>query len=137
MSRLLVDTSAYAAFKRGHVGITAALQQAEEIHLNAVVLGELLAGFRRGSRQSKNEEELRSFLSSSRVETMDITRETADRYAAIVSALRDVGTALPTNDVWIAATAMEHGLRLLTTDAHYRKVPQVVVDYFVSGPESS
>lgn len=134
MSRLLVDTSAYAAFKRGHAGITAALQQAEEIHLNPIVLGELLAGFRRGSRQSKNEDELGSFLSSSRVETMDITRETADRYAAIVSALRDAGTPIPTNDVWIAATAMEHGLRLLTTDAHYRKVPQVVVDYFVPGP---
>lgn len=130
MSRLLLDTSAYAAFKRGHAPVNAALQQAEEIYLNPVVLGELLAGFRRGSRRSKNEEELRAFLSSPRVHVVDVTEETADRYAVILNALRDTGTPIPTNDVWIAASAMEHGLRVLTTDAHYQNVGQVVVDYF-------
>jgi len=36
---------------------------------------------------------------------------------------------IPTNDIWIAASAMQHGLRLLTTDAHYQKIDQVIVDY--------
>jgi tRNA(fMet)-specific endonuclease VapC len=130
VSRLLLDTSAYAAFKGGHALVKAALQQAEEIYLNPVVLGELLAGFRQGSRRSKNEEELRAFLSSPRVHVVDVTEETAARYAVILNALRDTGTPIPTNDVWIAASAMEHGLRVLTMDAHYQNVGQVVVDYF-------
>lgn len=130
MSRFLVDTSAYAAFKRGHPGIVSVLQQADGIWVNPVVLGELLAGFRRGSRWNQNEEELRAFLASPRVEVVDITQETADRYAVIFTALRLAGTPIPMNDIWIAASAMEHGLRLLTTDSHYRKVGQVVVDHF-------
>jgi len=58
-----------------------------------------------------------------------LDQETAARYAAILNTLRNAGTPIPTNDIWIAATAMQHGLRLLTTDAHYVKVPQVIVDF--------
>jgi predicted nucleic acid-binding protein len=37
---------------------------------------------------------------------------------------------LLTNDIWIAATAMQHCLSILTTDAHYLKSSQVIVDFF-------
>jgi len=40
------------------------------------------------------------------------------------------GTPIPANDVWIAATAAQHGLRLLTLDAHFLRIPQVIVDFF-------
>lgn len=130
MNRVLVDTSAYSAFMRGHPDVQSALQQAEEILLNPVVLGELLAGFRLGRHRKKNEEELRHFLSSPRVSVVDIDQETADRYAVVFDALRAAGTPIPTNDLWIAASAMQHGLRLVTTDAHYQKAGQIVVDYF-------
>lgn len=62
--------------------------------------------------------------------------ETSERYAVILDSLREAGTPIPTNDVWIAASAMQHGLRLLTTDAHYRNVAQVIVDYLDPGPWS-
>ena len=58
-----------------------------------------------------------------------VDSETAERYALILTALWRAGTPIPTNDLWIAATAMQYGLRILTSDAHYRKVTQVVVDY--------
>ena len=54
-----------------------------------------------------------------------IGAETAQRYAEIFSYLRDRGTPIPTNDIWIAACAMEWGLRLLTTDARFDRLPQV------------
>ena len=73
---------------------------------------------------------LLEFLSSPRAGIVDITEETASRYAPIVNDLRAAGTPIPTHDVWIAASAMEHGLQLLTTDAHYRKVRQVFVVCF-------
>jgi len=130
MSRLLIDTSAYSAFMRGHGEVKGALQEADEIYLNSVVLGELRAGFMRGSRRRKNEGELKTFLASPRVSVLEMGEETADRYAVILNGLWKAGTPIPTNDIWIAASAMEHGLNVLTTDAHYQKIPQVIVDYF-------
>jgi predicted nucleic acid-binding protein len=129
--RLLLDTSAYSAFMRGHEIVKLSLQRAEEILINPVILGELRAGFLAGKRKRKNEEELETFLSSSRVRIVAIAEETADTYAAIVVSLRAAGTPIPTKDIWIAASAMEHGARILTTDAHYQKVPQVVVERYL------
>ncbi len=129
MTRLLLDTSGYSAFMRGHSEVVAALQEADEVCFNPVILGELLAGFMRGKRRKKNESELKMFLQSPRVKILDVNAETAERYAAILNSLWKAGTPIPTNDIWIAATAMQHGLHLLTTDAHYQKVSQIIVNY--------
>jgi predicted nucleic acid-binding protein len=129
MSRVILDTSAYSAFMRGHPEVKIALQEAEQIYFNPVILGELLAGFRRGKRTRKNMGELRTFLSSPRVSLVDVNEETAERYAVILNSLWAAGTPIPTNDIWIAASAMQHGLRVLTTDDHYQKVTQIIVDY--------
>ena len=85
--RLLVDTSAYSAFMRGHAGIKSSLQRADEIVVNAIVLGELAAGFIKGRRRRKNQEELNRFLSSPRVKAVDVTEETAERYGVILNSL--------------------------------------------------
>lgn len=134
MTRILLDTSAYSAFMLGHPEVKLALQRADEISLTPVVLGELLAGFIRGKWRKKNERELEAFLSSPRVQVVDVDADTAQRYAVILNALWKAGTPMPTNDIWIAASAMQHGLRLLTRDAHYRQVPQILVDYIASAP---
>lgn len=130
MRRIFLDTSAYAAFMRAHPGVMQAVQQAEEIYLNTVVLGELYAGFMGGRHRQKNEAELGTFLASPRARILGMDEETAQRYAVIFQALRAAGTPIPSNDIWIAATAMQHGLRVVTTDAHYREVIQVLVDCF-------
>ena len=127
MTRILLDTCAYSAFMRGHSEVKIALQEAEEIYLSPVVLGELHAGFRRGRQRGKNQHELHAFLSSPRAIIADIGEETALRYAEIVNFLRTAGTPIPTNNIWIAAGAMEHGLEILTTDAHFHRIPQVLV----------
>ncbi len=133
MSRLLLDTSAYSAFMRGHLEAREALQRADEVYINAVIIGELLAGFLRGERLTKNQRELETFLASPRVRVASIDEATAERYAIILNSLWRDGTPIPTNDVWIAATAMQYGLRLLTADAHYKKVRQVLVDFLPVG----
>jgi tRNA(fMet)-specific endonuclease VapC len=125
--RICLDTSGYSAFKRGHGGALAILQRAGEIVLPVVVLGELLAGFRIGSRERSNRQELDAFLESPRVHVAPLDLETAQRYAEILPYLRERGTPIPTNDIWIAATATEWGLRVLTTDAHFGWLPQVSV----------
>ncbi len=57
---------------------------------------------------------------------MDIGADTALRYGEIITFLRRLGAPIPTNDIWIAASAMELGAAVLTTDAHFRSIPQVL-----------
>lgn len=115
-------------FLRGNEEVVRALQGADEITLTPVVLGELRAGFLMGKHRTRNESVLREFMASSRVNVRDIDEETAERYAAIFAYLREQGTPIPTNDIWIAASAMQHGLKLITTDKHYLKLPQIIVE---------
>ena len=133
MSALMLDTSAYSAFKRGHIDAVEALRQPARVLLPSIVIGELLAGFELGSRPQENQAELAEFLASARVAIVDVTPATGQRYAHIYAHLRHAGTPIPTNDLWIAALAMEHGVELLTADAHFRYVPHILVRDLTAG----
>jgi len=132
--RICLDTSAYSAFFRGHAAIRELIQRANEIVLPPIVLGELLGGFRSGSRWAENRRLLEEFLASPRVRVAAIDTETAERYSEILDYLRRRGRPIPTNDLWIAASAMQHGLRLVTTDGHFGHVPQVSCELIVGRP---
>ena len=127
--RLLLDTSAYSSFMRGHEEIKRFVQEADTISFNPIILGELRAGFLRGRNREKNEAILKQFLASPRVKIISVEEETAERYAVIINSLWAVGKPITTNDIWIAANGMQHGLEILTTDAHFRHIPQVIVHY--------
>jgi tRNA(fMet)-specific endonuclease VapC len=130
MIRFLLDTSAYSAFMRRDPDVVQLFESAESLYLNPVVLAEVRAGFLLGTRREKNERALREFLQSSRVTVLPIDDETADRWAIIAVSLRKAGTPISSNDIWIAASAMQHGLPILTSDADFQKVPQVMVRHF-------
>lgn len=91
----------------------------------AIVLGELHTGFRGGSRRRRNEEELDAFLSDPFVEELEVDHEVARIYAEIVLALRAKGTAVPTNDAWVAATTARVGATLLAYDGHFASVDRI------------
>jgi tRNA(fMet)-specific endonuclease VapC len=127
MRRVLLDTSAYAAFRRGHPELKAVMQAAAEIIFNPVVLGELRSGFLKGTRAAQNERELRDFLASPRCRVVVIDDDTADRYAVIHDYLRRQGTPVSPSDLWIGASAAQHGLRVVTLDGDFERMPQVFV----------
>jgi len=129
-NRIILDTSAYSYFLKGNSGIKHSLQKADEIFLNPVIIGELLAGFSMGKKEKKNKEIFEEFVSSPRVRVIDINEETSKRYALVFKYLREKGTPVPTNDLWIAASAMQYGLKLLTADKHYLKIPQIIAEYY-------
>jgi tRNA(fMet)-specific endonuclease VapC len=120
--RVLLDTSAYAALMRGHTGVVERVRRSEEVLLSIVVAGELFFGFRRGNRYERNLEALDLFIRNPRVSLVPVTLTTAERFGRIASALRRKGTPIPTNDIWIAAHAMETGADLLSFDRHFEMV---------------
>jgi tRNA(fMet)-specific endonuclease VapC len=122
MRPLIIDTNAYVAFKRGDPRILKVLATADKLFFSVTVLGELLAGFAAGTKEAKNREELSKFLESPRVGVYPITELTADNYALIYASLRRKGQPIPTNDLWIAASALEHGAGVLTLDAHFKHI---------------
>jgi tRNA(fMet)-specific endonuclease VapC len=90
-----------------------------------VVLAELRAGFAVGTQGRANERFLQRFLAKAGVEVVYATDATTHRYATLYRQLRQQGTPVPTNDLWIAALVTEHGARLCTRDAHFENLAQL------------
>ena len=120
--RILLDSNAYSRLMRGDDQAAAVVRDATEILMSAVVVGELLYGFRSGSRLERNMADLRAFLNNPYVSFVPVGPVTADRYSRVAAALRAKGSPIPTNDVWIAAHAMETGADLVSADRHFESV---------------
>ena len=118
----MLDTNAYTGLLFGDESIFQEISKAQTVFMSVIVLGELHAGFRGGSKRKKNLDWLDRFLKKPNVETVDVTVETADVFGFLLDNLRRAGTPLPINDVWIAAHAMETGSVLVTLDSHFRKI---------------
>lgn len=122
MRPILLDTNAYTAFMLGRAEVVEVIAHADQLILTSTVLGELLGGFAAGQREAKNRAELSQFLASPRVDVQAVTAATADHYALVYASLRRKGQPIPSNDMWIAASAMEHGAAVLTLDAHFAHI---------------
>jgi tRNA(fMet)-specific endonuclease VapC len=125
VSRYCLDTVAYSHFKRGEERTCRLLDSAEWIGVPVIVIGELHAGFAKGSRFYRNVAELNEFLALPVVETLPVERTVAELFGEIVEDLRRKGHPSPVNDIWIAATCARSGATLLTWDAHFRSVSRI------------
>ena len=125
--RLLVDSNRYQDLCAGSPEVLRLIQRAQEIHLPFVVLGELRAGFACSTRGRENERVLARFLNSPRVHVLYADEATTHHYANLFRQLRTQGTPIPSNDLWVAALAMQHGLTLLSRDEHFAHLPQLQV----------
>ena len=128
--KILLDTNAYVGFKRNVVEMVDFIVSAETIMFSPIVLGELMFGFRNGTRFKENMEGLNKFLDHEAVELVQIGKITSDRYSRISVQLKHQGTPIPTNDIWIAAQTMEHGAELITSDPHFEKINGLVYTIF-------
>lgn len=117
--KILLDKNAYSALRRNHETVTELVREAEEVLLSTVVAGELLFGFRNGSRYEANVRVLVELLEDPNVRLLPVTWETADLFGRISAELRKKGRPIPTNDIWIAAHAQESGAELISSDPHF------------------
>ncbi|MBI3955606.1 type II toxin-antitoxin system VapC family toxin [Candidatus Gottesmanbacteria bacterium] len=124
MSKLLLDTNAYSKLVNlSDRSVKEAIEETETVFISTIILGELLSGFKRGSLEKKNRELLNRFLDKPTVEIVALNKETAEIYADVLLTLTRKGAPIPTNDIWIAASAIEHGAVLVTYDTHFLKIP--------------
>jgi len=119
---ILIDTNAYAAYRRGAPEAAEIIQRTPFIGVNAIVLGELLAGFAAGSRVDENTRDLQAFLASPRARFLPLDDATARVYARVYLDLKRDAHPSPTNDMWIAATAIQYNLAVFRFDDHFQAV---------------
>jgi tRNA(fMet)-specific endonuclease VapC len=124
--RLALDTNRTIDLFNGDRETLTLLEEAELVVLPFVVLGELRAGFAGGRRQAENEGTLRRFLLKDRVEIFFADEQTTYHYANVFRQLRQQGTPIPTNDMWVAALVLQHDLVLHARDRHFDYLPQLV-----------
>jgi len=122
-----LDTSAYSAFNRGDKRLRSWFTSENDIIIPIVVVGELRAGFAAGNKRKENEQLLQRFLDSPNVYVQSITDKTTVIYSFIYLGLRKKGRPIGTNDMWIAATALELDSELLTLDDDFSYVPDLML----------
>ena len=120
--RLSIDTNVYTALMRGDEVVVSQLKKASALSVSAIVVGELLFGFRHGTQLLNNRRQLESFLDEPYVHFLSVTLSTCDRYSMVAASLRAKGKPIPQNDIWIAAHALESGTDLLSFDGHFDHV---------------
>ena len=126
--KLVLDTNTYCDYAEGLPDVVDIMAtRSQSLSIPSVVLGELLYGFMKGSRQQFNEKKLCQIISHLNIEIIDVNADVARKYAFIYRSLEKKGTKIPINDVWIAACCMEVGGTLLTRDQHFEAVDQIEV----------
>ena len=74
---MLLDSNAYTLLMRGHGQVTELVRRTEEGLFSAIVIGELMYGFRQGSQFERNAADLRSILNSPYASFVDVGPVTA------------------------------------------------------------
>jgi predicted nucleic acid-binding protein len=117
---VILDTNGLSALAEGESALEPILRKAAEIAIPVIVLGEYRYGISQSRNRTQYERWLADYLPSFRI--LDVDERTAISYSAVRAELRQAGTPIPSNDVWIAALCRQHSLPLLSRDRHFDAV---------------
>lgn len=91
-----------------------------------ISVGELYAGAHQSARRAANISEVQRICLAIPVVGWDL--EIADQYGSLHALLRRKGKPIPENDIWIAATAIRHGMTLITLDKHFQSIDDLPIE---------
>jgi len=115
-SSVALDTSVAIDVLAGRAESLTA-QAISEFLLPVPVIGELRYGALNSRKADENLAEVERLVARCRV--MDITLATAAVYARLRLQLKPKGKPIPENDLWIAASCVEHDVKLAAVDGHF------------------
>ncbi len=118
--RYLLDANVAIDALNGRLDLSTRQDEGDDIYLSVQAVGELYFGVEKSDRPEANFAAIQ--VLSARFPVLPCTEETARHYARLRSRLRLRGKPIPENDIWIAATAFEHDLELVTRDSHFEQV---------------
>lgn len=119
-NKFLLDTNIIIEVFDGNTAIADKINKLQGFYISTIVLGELYIGINRVANKAKHAKKLESFLQLCSVLVAD--NMTAQHYGEIVAGLYKKGKPIPTNDIWIAATAIQHDLTLISRDKHFKEI---------------
>lgn len=117
---MLLDTNIVIEVFDGNKDIADKINKLPEFYITSIVLGELYIGVNRVTNKAKHLKKLNDFLKLCTV--LEVDSVTAVHYGEIIASLYKKGKPIPVNDVWIAASAIQHGLTLITRDKHFSEI---------------
>ena len=123
--RILIDSNRFIDFCAGEEAVVDVFEQAALLVVPFIVLAEIRVGAHSIKRGNVQVRLLAELLQQSGVRVAHSTDTTAHHYATLYARLKKAGTPIPTNDIWIAALAMEHSLMLYSRDAHFDRFPDI------------
>lgn len=124
--RYLLDTNIVIALFANEPQVISNLQNADEVFVPSIVVGELYYGAQRSGRVKQNIAQIDRFKAANTILACDGT--TASVYGKSKNALRQKGRPIPENDIWIAALALQHNLTLVTRDVHFNEVDGLQIE---------
>lgn len=124
--RLLLDTNIVIAVLNGDETIPPRLDAAEIVGISVTVIGELLYGAKKSHHVQDNINKIKRFVN--RCSIFSVNEDTAEFYSTIKAELTKKGNPIPENDIWIAATARQNNLTLITGDGHFDKVQHLMTE---------
>lgn len=127
MSGLVVDTNVLIRILDRSYAPPSEFAEYDELLIPSVVIGEYRAGLMMLRHGRRMMDKLQSYLRKLSVRVVPVGERTAEMYAKVYQALREQGRPIPQNDMWIAASALEHGADIATHDDHFRLVPMLTV----------
>jgi tRNA(fMet)-specific endonuclease VapC len=124
--KFLLDTNIVIGLFANDAKILQHLQNATDVFLSPIVLGELYYGAKHSAKVAQNVATVNSL--AARVNLFPCDLITAQLYGDVKNDLQGKGRPIPENDIWIAATALQHNLTLVTRDSHFQNVTGLSLD---------
>jgi tRNA(fMet)-specific endonuclease VapC len=124
--RYLLDSNIIIALFAGDTDVLTAANDAEEVFIPSIVIGELYYGAQKSGKRQANIARIDKLVAANVILVCD--EETARGYGEIKHQLRVKGQPIPENDIWIAALARQHELTLVTRGKHFAEVESLDVE---------
>lgn len=121
----LADTSLFIAGETGRPLRVEALP--DRLAVSVITIGELRAGVLAARDVATRDRRLGTLSAALALEPIPVDDAVASAWARLRVELRDRGLRMPVNDSWIAATAIAHGVAVVTQDDDYVELPGLAV----------